>query len=125
MYSKAADYYRSGEYNCSQCILKAAKEIYDINITDEQIKSCSAVNNGFGTGGMCCVLIAAMMVFGMLFEEDVARKLRLCLLSEFHSKYGNINCGRMKGYSASGKGCVDVIDNIWSIMVCLIDSMSK
>ena len=36
MYSKAADYYRSGEYNCSQCILKAAKEIYDININNSE-----------------------------------------------------------------------------------------
>lgn len=125
MCTDAVEFYKSG-YNCSQCLLKAAKEKYDIkDMTDEQIVSCSAVNSGFGTGGICCVLVAAIMVFGMMFDEDTAKRMRIRLLTEFQMTCGNINCGRMRGYSVGSEGCSVVIDVIWNIMTKIIDSELK
>jgi len=95
MKDKALEYYRQG-YNCSQCILEAAKQKYKIPISDQSIKLCNGVCNGFGVGGICSVIVAGIMVLGLLFDEKTVKRLRLKLITEFQNKFSYINCSQLK-----------------------------
>lgn len=117
MLGKKAIYYYKNGYNCSQCILKACEQEYGIVVSKNMLKMCTVVNNGFGIGNMCSVLIASIMVFGILFDESTAKELRLRLLNEFHDTHSSFNC------SAIGKGsCENIIIQIADITQRLIQS---
>lgn len=92
---KALYFYNQG-YNCSQCILKAAENVYKIPISKQALKLCTVVSTGFGVGSMCSVLVAGVMVLGLLFDEASAKSLRIRLLDEFQKKHSNINCSFLK-----------------------------
>ncbi len=116
MRNKALDYYKEG-YNCSQCILKAAEEKYNIYISEENLNLCKGINNGFGIGGLCSLVTGGIMVFGLLFDEATVKRLRLKLLDNFYDKYLSLNCCQLKGRDENSCQSLvyevaDIIDNI-------------
>lgn len=111
MKEKTLSYYRQG-YNCSQCILKAAEQIYRIPISKSSMDMCSGVTGGFGIGGMCSVLIAGIMVFGLLFDKDTVKSMRVRLLDEFNEKYGDLNCCCLRKHRKAGHMCEEIVGDI-------------
>lgn len=111
MKEKTLFYYRQG-YNCSQCILKAAEQIYRIPISKNSMDMCCGVTGGFGIGGMCSVLIAGIMVFGLLFDKNAVKSMRVQLLDEFNGKYGDLNCGCLKKHRKAGYMCEEIVGDI-------------
>jgi C_GCAxxG_C_C family probable redox protein len=87
----AAEFFREG-FNCSQCILKAAEITYDIKIPKQSLNMCKGVGSGFGTGNFCCALVGGIMVFGIMFDEIITKRLRICLIDLFLQKYGSTQC---------------------------------
>lgn len=112
-------FYRHG-YNCSQCILKAAESIYKIPMPKCVIMMCSGINTGFGVGGMCSVLIAGIMVFGLLFEETDAKRLRIKLLNAFMDTHKSLNCCELKKERKSGCACEELVGNIAELVEKII-----
>lgn len=92
----ALKYYNDG-FGCGQCIIKAADEKYSLGLTDELVKSLSAAGNGFGYGGLCAAAAAVILLFGYMFEENKAKRLRLSFLEEFRRKYCSFNCCSIAG----------------------------
>ncbi len=95
MKETAIEFY-SGDYNCSQCILKAAETVYGIDTGQSCMDMCSAVNVGFGVGCICCAVIACVMVLGSLFDKETAVRLRMRFLSELYSTKSSLNCSSLK-----------------------------
>ena len=54
---KSVFYYNKG-YNCSQCILKAAEDCFNLNISQECYDLCKGIHTGLGIG----VLVALFML---------------------------------------------------------------
>ncbi len=119
MKDKAMSYYRQG-YNCSQCILKAYESEYRTVLNKQCFAMCQAVNTGFGIGSICSVLVAGIMLFGMLFNEATAKRLRIKLLDEFGSRYGNMNCGALRN-NRKNCGCDELVGEIAGITQALIE----
>lgn len=95
MKDKVLDYYHQG-YNCSQCILKAAEQKYKLPISKQSLNLCSGISNGFGIGGFCSVIVAGIMIFGSLFDEETVKRLRLKLVDTFQEKYSSLNCLQLR-----------------------------
>ena len=91
MRDMSINYYRRG-YNCSQSILKAAELVYDFKVPEQSFNMCKGIGSGFGAGNMCCGLVGGIMVFGMMFDEVVTKRMRIRLLDLFQQKYGSIQC---------------------------------
>lgn len=72
MKEKTMAYCRAGE-NCSLALLRAASDQYGFPLSKELIDSCGAVCSGFGIGGICSALVAAIMILGILFEPEEAK----------------------------------------------------
>lgn len=119
MKQKAIYYYREG-YNCSQCLLKACEQTFNIPISKQTYGMCSAVSNGFGIGGMCSVLIAAIMVFGLLFNESTAKRMRLQLLNRFSAAYSSFNCCDLVKHRGAEKGCEVILGDIADMVESII-----
>lgn len=97
--NKAIYYYNSG-YNCSQSIILAASDIYRLNISKDAIKLSHGISTGFGTGGICCVAVACIMILSYMFPENMPR-LRIEFLDRFQNILGNINCSKIRKDSCS------------------------
>ncbi len=118
---KEALYYYSHGYNCSQCILKAAEAYYKISIPKNSLEMCNGVNTGFGIGGMCSVLIAGIMVFGLFFDDTTTKKLRMKLLSSFTDKHRSMDCCDLKKERKEGYMCEKLVGEIAEMVCKLID----
>lgn len=95
----------------------AAQQEYNITIPKQSFAMCSGVSMGFGVGGMCSVLIAGVMVFGLLYDKGTTKRLRLKLLSEFKQKFGNLNCSVLR---KEHNECEDLISEIAELIDRLI-----
>ena len=92
MQKLAVEFFRQG-YNCSQSILKAAEILYNIKVPEESFNMCKGVGSGFGTGSLCCSLVGGIMVFGLMFDENTTKCMRIKLMDLFYQKYGSTQCG--------------------------------
>ena len=120
MKERAVMYYRQG-HNCSQCILKAAEYTYKIPIPKQCYEMCKGVNTGFGLGGMCSVLIAGVMVFGLFFDEATVKRLRLRLFSDFRDLHPALNCADLVKERKNGAKCEQIVRQIAGLVKQIID----
>ncbi len=112
MKEKAIFYCQQGE-NCSLALLHAAHDVYGFPLSAEMKQSCGAINGGFGIGGMCATLIAAIMVLGILFDAEEAKRKRLFFLLEFYNMYGALDCPAL---SYGKENCTALIGKIAELL---------
>lgn len=115
-------YYHENGCNCSFAILKAGAEKYHVNLSEEAEQGCCAVSSGFGVGSICCALVGAVVLFGLLFSEEKAKLLRMQLFVLFHDKYETLNCCAI---SAQRQDCMEVIADVADITEQLIEGMKE
>jgi hypothetical protein len=118
MKNLALKYYNEG-YNCSQCVLKADEEYFHIYVPEECFSMCSAVGNGFGIGVFCCALVAGTLVFGLIFNEKTATRLRIRLIYDFSLQYDLVNCSQLKDENG-GEGCGLIISSVAELVYNMI-----
>lgn len=117
MKEKTMAYCRAGE-NCSLGLLRAASDQYGFLLSQEMIDSCGAVCSGFGIGGICSALIGAIMVLGILFEPEEAKKRRLFFLLAFREKFDAMDCPSL---SAGKLDCTELMGEIAALLEETID----
>jgi hypothetical protein len=106
----AVSCYNNG-YNCSQCVLKAAEPLYGIVLDKGSLNMCEGISNGFGVGGVCSVIVAGVMLYGILFDKDTLKPARMALISECCERFGSLDCAVIKK-ARKGKGdraCEDIV----------------
>ncbi len=113
-------FYCTQGYNCSLAILKAGADRFGIVLSHEMENSCHAMSNGFGIGSICCALVAAVELFGMLFEEEKAKILRMQLFLAFHEKFGSLNCCKL---SCCRADCSEILAYVAEMSEQLITQM--
>lgn len=116
---KLAVQFYEGGYNCSQCIVKAFETKYHYPVPKEVYDSLNGVNNGFGIGGFCSGLVAGIMIFGLLFDQDTAKRLRIELLMRFQNEFGNVNCSALGKYKTGYSNCNAIIAGI----ACIVEDI--
>ncbi len=115
MRARAIELFNNG-FNCSQCLLEAAKEKYGIKITPYIMKMCEGISMGFGSGCVCCCLVAGIMILGAMFDEDRVVRLRLLLLSEIRTRHGCLDCIKIRNKPDSEFPCENVIGDVADII---------
>ena len=106
---RAQSFYAQG-YSCSQSVLGAFAEAYDLNLT-QALRVAAAFGGGISrTGHICGAASGAIMVLGLaeasLDPADKAAKERLYLrgqefLSQFQSRFGALECKHLLGLDIS------------------------
>jgi C_GCAxxG_C_C family probable redox protein len=104
-------FYKRG-YNCSQAIIKAAEQRFGIYVPPQSIDLCKGVSNGLGAGNICCALIGAVMVFGLLYNEATVKSLRIKLLDAFQQTRGSLNCSVLTKRGRDSSVCESIVGDV-------------
>jgi C_GCAxxG_C_C family probable redox protein len=88
----AENYYRNGEFYCSEAIVKTVKDEFDFPISDEIVAMASGFPVGMGGSGCTCGAISGgIMVLGLFFgrtePKDVKVNKAMELSKELHDLF--------------------------------------
>ena len=92
--SIAEEYYRSGDFYCSEAIVKTIKDEFKLPISDEIISAASGFPIGMGGSGCTCGAVAGgVMAIGLFFGRTKAKDEKvnkaMALSSELHDIFRN------------------------------------
>ena len=108
-------YCQTGE-NCSRIILQAAADEYNISLSQDILTSCNGISGGFGIGSLCSGLIAAVMVLGLLFDEETVKEKRILFFFLVQEKAGVLDCMRL-----SSDDCTELLEMIGEVLQEVIE----
>lgn len=88
----AADYYRRGDFYCSEAIVKIIRDEFDLSLPDDVVAMASGFPVGIGGAGCTCgALVGGIMALGMLFGRklpgDPAVSNVMALAKELHDTF--------------------------------------
>lgn len=90
----AEDYYRNRDFYCSEAIVKAIKDEFDLPISDDIIKMASGFPVGIGGSGCSCgAVVGGIMAIGLFFGRSEAKDRKvnkaMALSKELHNTFTN------------------------------------
>lgn len=90
--NKAEEYFRNGDFLCSEAIVKVIKDEFRLPISDEAIAMASGFPVGMGGSGCTCGAIAGgIMALGMVFGRTEAKDSKIQkimdLANELHDTF--------------------------------------
>lgn len=88
----AENYYRNGDFFCSEAIVKTIKDEFDLQLPDEVISMASGFPVGMGKAGCTCGAISGgIMALGMFFgrtqPKDTKVNRAMVLSKELHDNF--------------------------------------
>ncbi|WP_305768234.1 C-GCAxxG-C-C family (seleno)protein [Candidatus Epulonipiscium viviparus] len=92
----AEDYYRRGDFYCSEAVVKTIKDVFDLDISDDAIAMASGFPVGIGGSGCTCGAInGGVMCIGMVFGRREAKddkvQTAMKLSGELHDNFKHNN----------------------------------
>ena len=122
--NKVNKYYTS-EYdlNCSEVMIYAASDEYNMNLKSETFKTMASFGGGMGIESTCGAITGSLAVIGILFTNKRAHKggrvKTLCqeFFKKFKEKLGTDNCTMLKAkYKNQEVGCRLMIETATEIL---------
>lgn len=98
-------YYQEQGYNCSETIVRAANEYYDLGLHDRDMIMVAGFGGGMQTGNTCGAILAGISVLSLKYVEKRAHESEdirpvVCnLIRKFRVKYGSLLCRDIKAIS--------------------------
>lgn len=89
---QAEDYYRNGDFFCSEAIIKTIRDEFDLPVPDDMIAMASGFPIGMGGSGCTCgAVVGGIMAIGMFFgrteAKDTKVKKTMELAKELHDTF--------------------------------------
>jgi C_GCAxxG_C_C family probable redox protein len=117
--------YYTAEYNlsCSEVMIYAASDEYNMNLKSETFKGMASFGGGMGIESVCGAITGSLSVIGILFTKEKAhegdRVKKLCqeFFQKFEAKLGTNNCAKLKEkYKKPDIGCRIMIETAAGIL---------
>jgi C_GCAxxG_C_C family probable redox protein len=116
----AEEYYRSGDFYCSEAVVKTIKDAFDLSVSDDVIAMASGFPVGIGKAGcLCGAVTGGVMALGLVFgrtnpkdkKVDKAMKLSRELHDIFKKNHKSLCCRTLNrfmimGTSSQMKQCI-------------------
>ncbi|MCI9041703.1 C-GCAxxG-C-C family (seleno)protein [Dubosiella newyorkensis] len=98
----AVQEYTNG-FNCSESIIRASNDYYDLNLHEEDMKMMAGFGSGMYTGLTCGALSASIAALSKKIIEtkahdqlDEIRPLSQKVVASFNKKLGHTQCAQIK-----------------------------
>jgi C_GCAxxG_C_C family probable redox protein len=107
----AEEYYRSGDFYCSEAIVKTIKDAFSLAVSDEVISMASGFPVGIGNAGCVCgAVTGGVLSLGLVFgrtipkdkKVDKAMKLSCELYDIFKKRHKSFCCRTLNKYMIMG-----------------------
>ena len=99
---RAEQYFIGQDFNCAETALRAIRDEYALDISEDDLKLVSAVGGGMGCGKACGVLCGCLAAYGKMdvknrAHEDKDFAFRCKAFCElFEKKLGSTQCSELK-----------------------------
>jgi C_GCAxxG_C_C family probable redox protein len=110
-------YTKEYDLNCSEVMMYAASDEYNMNLKSETFKTMSSFGGGMGIESVCGAITGSLAVIGILFtkerahEGDAVKKLCQEFFRKFQERLGSNNCSELKlKYRKEDVGCKIIIE---------------
>lgn len=111
------------DFNCSERIMYAANDEYDLNISSDTMKAMASFGGGMGIESVCGAATGAISVIGIMFTEDKAhttpkvRELTIEFMNKFKDKLRTHKCYELKKeYRNDQIGCSYILDSAAEVL---------
>jgi len=116
-------YTKEYDFSCSEVMIYAASDEYNMNLQSETFKAMSSFGGGMGVESVCGAITGSLAVIGILFTIEKAhegtRVKKLCqeFFQKFEAKLSSNNCGKLKEkYKKEDSGCRVMIETAAQIL---------
>lgn len=93
----AEDYYRNGDFYCSEAVVKTIIDEFQIDISEDVIKMASGFPVGMGGMGCTCgALTGGVMAIGLVYGRSQGKDPKVNKAMELSAKLYQIFCERHK-----------------------------
>lgn len=95
-------YDKEYDLNCSESILRAASEYYDLDLQKQTIRAMASFGGGMAIESVCGAATGAIAVLGIMFTEDRGHQsphvkmMTSEFMNEFNKNMRFINCNELK-----------------------------
>jgi len=121
---KISKYYtKEYDLSCSEVMIYAASDEYNMNLKSETFKTMSSFGGGMGIESVCGAITGSLAVIGILFTKERAhegdRVKKLCqeFFQKFEARLGTDNCAVLKAkYRKQDIGCRVMIETAAEIL---------
>ena len=110
-------YTKEYDLNCSEVMMYAASDEYNMNLKSDTFKTMSSFGGGMGIESICGAITGSLAVVGILFtkerahEGDAVKKLCQEFFRKFQERLGSNNCSELKlKYRKEDIGCKIIIE---------------
>jgi len=110
-------YTKEYDLSCSEVMIYAASDEYNMNLKSETFKAMSSFGGGMGIESVCGAITGSLSVIGILFTKEKAhegeRVKKLCqeFFRKFEERLGTDNCAKLKAkYRNQDLGCRIMIE---------------
>ena len=126
-------YFEERFYNCSEAIIRAANDYYDLKIADDDLLLFGAYGGGMFSGMTCGCLSAAVAIISRLTvkenahkEKETLRPLVQKMVRNFKEYLGGTGCTELKPkYYSKEKACLKTVLLSAEIIEQTINEMNK
>lgn len=93
----ADDYYRNGDFYCSEAVVKTIIDEFQIDVSEDVIKMASGFPVGMGGMGCTCgALTGGVMAIGLVYGRSKGKDPKVNKAMELSAKLYQIFCERYK-----------------------------
>ena len=93
----AEDYYRNGDFYCSEAVVKTIIDEFQIDVSEDVIKMASGFPVGMGGMGCTCgALTGGVMAIGLVYGRSQGKDPKVNKAMELSAKLYQIFCERHK-----------------------------
>jgi len=93
----AEDYYRNGDFYCSEAVVKTIIDEFQIDVSEDVIKMASGFPVGMGGMGCTCgALTGGVMAIGLVYGRSQGKDPKVNKVMELSAKLYQIFCERHK-----------------------------
>ena len=121
-------YTKEYDLNCSEVMMYAASDEYNMNLKSDTFKTMSSFGGGMGIESICGAITGSLAVIGILFtkerahEGDLVKKLCQEFFQKFEANLGTNNCAELKvKYRKEDVGCRTMIE----VAAIILDEIVK
>lgn len=107
----AEDYYRSGDFYCSEAVVKTIKDAFNLPVSNDVVSMASGFPVGLGGAGCTCgAVTGGVLSLGLVFgrtvpkdrKVDTAMKLSRELHDIFKKRHKHLCCRTLNRYMIMG-----------------------
>lgn len=117
-------YDKQYDLNCAECMLVAANEEYDLNISKQTLMTMASFGGGMAIGSVCGAITGSIAVLGIMFTTERGHKspqvkeMTYKYINEYNNRLGTIDCINLKDkyYEQQGPRCSKMMETSAEIL---------